>query len=188
MPISLAEKLKKELFEESEPVTTSPSDFIRLYHEGLFYSCYESSAIKLKLLLPQLQLLQQRRKGGSSYFRIGVVQTSSLLQTLPVSIMDEEGNYKDYLEFHSGVHLDRPLSDFVPDKTVGHKSKEVENKTVATQGKSTSAKTEESENLHPTSAEERILRSLKTVNTGRLTPVQALQLVDEWQRLLLGEA
>lgn len=181
MPISLSDKLQKEYLCESD-------DSIRLYHEGLFYSCYEGSALKLKRLLPQLQLLQQRRKDGSSYFRIGVVQTSSLLQTLPVSIMDEEGNYKDYLEFHSGVHLDRPLSDFVSDKIVGYKSKEVENKMVTTQGKSTSAKTEGSENLQPTSAEERILRSLRTVNTGRLTPVQALQLVDEWQRLLLDEA
>ena len=57
MPISLSDKLQKEYLCESD-------DSIRLYHEGLFYSCYECSAIKLKRLLPQLQLLQQRRKDG----------------------------------------------------------------------------------------------------------------------------
>ena len=149
----------------------SAEKIIRLYREGIFYVAYNHSALRFKYFIhPEVKILKHVLKNGNSYFRMGVVQNSAVLT--PLNVKDKDGIWKNYMEVPCGI-TETCLDNVTPDKVIekSHKkaTDEFANRTVS-EVNSLSVKI--------------IIEKIRKVNIGNMTPIQALQLIDEWQQIL----
>lgn len=144
----------------------SAESVIRLYREGIFYVAYNHSALRFKKLIhPEVKILKHVLKCGDWYLRMGVVQTSAVLDS--IGVKDTSGGWLDYIEVPCDA-LETSLADALPDKIVTRKAKPA--------GDSTAGIAQ--------NAEEKVLAAIRTVDMANLTPWQALVLLGEWQGML----
>ena len=144
---------------------------IRLYHEGIFYTAYGYSAVRVKkFLYPQVCLLEQKLKVGTSYFRVGIVQNSPVLDELPVK--DAEGNFISSLTVpYTGETFE--LDSVVADKTIS---------SVKKHSKTSLLGMPDSASL--SLAEQQVLDAIRSLELASLTPVKAMQHVLSWAEQL----
>lgn len=143
----------------------SGETLIRLYREGIFYIAYNHSALRFHHFINnKVKILRHELKDGSWYLRIGVVQTSTMLQSLPIK--DEQGNYKNYLE----VECDKldTLLENVDAVTI----------------KRSANKTDKHDSVSITTKEKEIISRIANLNLGSITPVEAITMIHEWQNIL----
>lgn len=142
---------------------------IRLYREGIFYVAYNHSALRFRRLMNnKVKILKHELKKGEWYLRLGVVQTSSMLEGMPVK--NENGEYSNYLEIacEESITILEDFSDFV--------LKKQGTKGVANHGlpiddyRSDRAKA--------------VITEIRKLNLGTLTPVAAITTIDRWQQML----
>ena len=143
-------------------------NLVRLYHEGIFYVAYNHSAIRfVNCFASGTKILKHIRKDGSWYLRVGLVQTSSKLDEF--HLRDEQGNWVEYMNIPCEAS---PISleNCVPHKII---SKVCNNK--------------KSEVLLQKDVVAQVAEEIKSINLGSFTPVQALLMIEGWQKKLNEE-
>jgi len=150
----------------------SGEPLIRLYKEGIFYVAYNHSALRFKhFFCPQVKLLKHQSKNGDSYIRAGVVQDSPMLQAL--TLKDGDGNWLSSVILDCAVIL-TSLEEVIPDKIVRRDA-------------SSSTKTQKNDKASVT-VEKHVINEIVSTDTGCLTPVQALVLIESWKKKLVSES
>lgn len=162
--MTLKEKL--ELEQSGEPL-------IRLYKEGIFFVAYNHSALRFKhFFCPQVKLLKHQSKNADDYIRAGVVQDSPMLQSFPLK--DNDGNWLSSVVLDCDV-IQTSLEDVIPDKIVRRDNVSLSKK-----------ETKKRESVPTVHVE--IVNEILGTDTGCLTPVQALVLIDNWKKKLVTES
>ena len=156
--MNIKEKLQLERADEK---------VIRLYHEGIFYTAYGYSAVRVKqALYPEVCLLEQKKKDGSSYFRIGIVQNSPALGDLPIK--DRDGNFIPFLTVpYTGDIID--MDCVVPDRVIG-----------PGHGQHKPAHPDYLPALPLSPAEQQVLDGIRSLDMASLTPLKAMQHILSW--------
>ena len=135
---------------------------IRLFRQGMFLCAYDWSAVRLRNKTGGvLKIVRITRKDGTSYLKAGMPVTSKLVDFSPFK--DTNGNIPVELIIEGDEPVEVCLEDVAVDKTVCYQTKE---------------KKREDEK------EKRVLDELRNVNLADITPMQAMKLVGDWQRLL----
>ena len=161
--MTLKEKL--ELEQSGEPL-------IRLYKEGIFFVAYNHSALRFKhFFCPQVKLLKHQSKNTDGYIRAGVVQDSPMLQSF--NLKDKNGNWLSSVLLDCDI-IQTSLENVMPDKIVRRENGSL-------------SKKEKSDGEPVATVHIRIADEILGTDTGCITPVQALVLIDNWKKRLLTE-
>lgn len=138
----------------------SGENIIRLYKEGLFYIAYNHSAIRFKRLInDKVTILKILLKRGNWYFRIGIVENSPILKDF--KIKDSNGEYKSYIEIECDK-IDTNLEEITDYRNIQRYAN----------------------GSYRKQTEQEIIKAIKSLNLGLMTPVNALSLIGEWQERL----
>lgn len=147
----------------------SGEKIIRLYKEGIFYIAYNHSAVRFRHFINgNVKILKHELKNGDWYLRIGVVQTSSMLENIPLK--DPEGKFRDYIEIECDemeTSLEE-VSDFIM-KRYGTKNIKKE-------------KTDDEKVTN--NREKEVIELIRNLNLGTITPVAAITWISKWQDML----
>ena len=156
--MNIKEKLQLERADEK---------VIQLYHEGIFYTAYGYSAVRVKKsFYPEVCLLEQRKKDGSSYFRVGIVHNSSALNEL--TIKDADGNFVPSLTIpYTGKIFD--LGSVVPDRIVSSSNR-----------KDRVSKYVSLSEISFSSEEKQIIDDIRSLDLASLTPLKAMLHILTW--------
>ena len=147
----------------------SGEKIIRLYKEGIFYIAYNHSAVRYRYFINgNVKILKHELKNGDWYLRIGVVQTSSMLENIPLK--DPEGKFRDYIEIECDemeTSLEE-VSDFIMKRygTKNIKKKKTDDEKVTN------------------NREKEVIELIRNLNLGTITPVAAITWISKWQDML----
>lgn len=155
---------------EKLAIENPDEDVIRLYHEGIFYTAYGYSAVRVKKQIhPDVCLIRQMKKDGFSYFRIGIVQSSPILAGL--SLYNADGSFVSSITIpYTGESFG--LDTIIPDKVIGYQNND--NK-------------KDKDLRRRTEVEAKVLADIRTLDMTNLTPVKAMQQVLYWWETLNKE-
>lgn len=147
----------------------SGEKIIRLYKEGIFYIAYNHSAVRFRHFINgNVKILKHELKNGDWYLRIGVVQTSNMLEKIPLK--DPEGKFRDYLEIECDemeTSLEE-VTDFIIKKS----------------GTKNIKKEKTDDGKVSNNREKEVIELIRNLNLGTLTPVAAITRISEWQDML----
>ena len=140
-------------------------NLVRLYHEGIFYVAYNHSALRfVNCFAPDTKILKHIRKDGSWYLRVGLVHTSPKLEAF--HLCDEQGSWLDNVNIVCEVSH-TSLEDCVPHKIICKATDKIK-----------------SDRILQKDMIIQVTEEIKSINLGTLTPVQALLMIEGWQRKL----